>query len=38
MANIQEAIELYLETLTLVEKQQLLNKTVFTRTLEVALA
>jgi predicted RNase H-like HicB family nuclease len=38
MANIQEAIELYLETLTLVEKQQLLNKTVFTRILEVALA
>jgi len=38
MANIQEAIELYLETLTLIEKQQLLNKTVFTRTLEVALA
>lgn len=37
-ANIQEAIELYLETLSEPEKQDLLNREVLTMTLEVQVA
>ncbi|NJL65247.1 MAG: type II toxin-antitoxin system HicB family antitoxin [Methylacidiphilales bacterium] len=36
--NIQEAIELYLETLSESEKQALQNKEIFTMTLEVKVA
>ncbi|WP_297212682.1 MULTISPECIES: type II toxin-antitoxin system HicB family antitoxin [Thermodesulfovibrio] len=35
MANIKEAIELYLETLTEEEKQELLRKEIHTSTVEV---
>jgi predicted RNase H-like HicB family nuclease len=36
--NIQEAVELYLETLSESEKQALQNKEIFTMTLEVKVA
>ena len=36
--NIQEAVELYLETLTESEKQELIQKKVTTMTLEVSVA
>jgi predicted RNase H-like HicB family nuclease len=36
--NIQEAIDLYLETLSVEEKQDLLNKEIMTMTLEVQVA
>ena len=36
--NIKEAIELYLETLSKLEKQVLLNKEIITMTLEVQVA
>lgn len=36
--NIQEAIELYLETLSESEKQAIQNKEIFTMTLEVKVA
>lgn len=38
LANIKEAITLYLETLSYEEIKQRLNKTVFTTSLEVAIA
>jgi len=38
LANIREAIELYLETLSADEINQYLNKTILTTALEVALA
>jgi predicted RNase H-like HicB family nuclease len=37
-ANIQEAVELYLETLSNEEKQVILNKEIMTMTLEVQVA
>lgn len=37
-ANIQEAVELYLETLSNEEKQAILNKEIMTMTLEVQVA
>lgn len=37
-ANIKEAVELYLETLSDLEKQKLLQKEVLTMTLEVQVA
>ena len=38
LANIQEAVELYLETLTPEEVKQILSTTILTTTLEVAVA
>jgi predicted RNase H-like HicB family nuclease len=37
-ANIQEAIELYLSTLSIAEKQEILNREVVAMTLEVQVA
>lgn len=37
-ANIQEAVELYVETLSAEEKQELLSKEILTMTLEVQVA
>jgi predicted RNase H-like HicB family nuclease len=38
LANIKEAVELYMETLTIAELKQALSKAVLTTTLEVAIA